>query len=63
MLLLPRLDEVRAIDAVALLMKLIYQTKKLLVEWIVAFVVREEARIYFDSDEGVVPKIVKGLSM
>ena len=61
MLLLPRLDEVRVIDVVALLKKLIYQTVKLLMDWIVAVVVREEARIYSDFDEEVVPMIVKGL--
>ena len=59
MLLLPRLDEVRVIDAVALLKKPIYQTAKLLMDWIVA--VREEARIYSIVDEEVVPLIVKGL--
>ena len=63
LLLLPHLDEVRGIDAVVLLKKLIYQTVKLLMDWIAVVVVREEARIYSDVDEEVVPMIVKGLLM
>ena len=63
MLLLPRLDEVRVIDVVAFLKKLIYQTVKLLMDWIVEVVVREEARIYSDFDEELVPMVVKGLLM
>ena len=63
MLLLPRLNEVRVIDAVVLLKKLIYQTVKLLMDWIAVVVVREEARIYSNVDEEVEPMIVKGLLM
>ena len=63
LLLLPRSDEVRVIDAVVLLKKLIYQTVKLLMDWIAVVVVREEARIYSDVDEEEVPMIVKGLLM